>query len=92
MRLPNHIVLDFESNPKNNSNWYSEFAQQKNNYNFVFLSLNLSSKFLPHKIYNNNILKKQSKYTVKHSSLLTKNILTKLNFSLDNNKYSTSSY
>ena len=92
MRLPNHIVLDFESNLKNNNNWYNEFAQQKNNYNFIFLSFNLSSKFLPHKIYNNNILKKQSKYTVKHSSLLNKNILTKLDFNTEGTSSTTKNY
>jgi hypothetical protein len=86
MRLPNHIVLDFESNPKNNGNWYQEFISQKQSYNFVFDTFGIDKKFLPRKQKGSNLLIKQEKHTIKHSRSFQKYKLNKLNltFNFDN--------
>ena len=79
MRLPNHIVLDFENKAKQNNNWYEEFLSQKNSYNNIFDSISLDKKFLPRKHTSSSILNKQSKYTIQHSMSFKKSRLQKLN-------------
>lgn len=88
MRLPNHIVLDFESSPKNNGNWYQEFVSQKQSYSYVFDSLSMDRKFLPRRQKDSSLLAKQEKYTLKHSRSFQKYKLNKLNltFNFNNNK------
>lgn len=93
MRLPNHIVLDFENNLQQSNNWYSEFILQKKTYEFTFLTFNLDKKFLPRKFKGSNLLTKQEKYTIKHSRLLKKRKLKKLDLTFDfSNQKKTSNY
>lgn len=91
MRLPNHIVLDFESSSKKNGNWYQEFISQKQSYNSVFAAVGIDKKFLPRKQRGSSLLAKQEKYTLKHSKSFQKYRLNKLNltFSFDNLKQSS---
>lgn len=92
MRLPNHIVLDFESNVKVNNNWYQEFISQKKNYDHVFSSFNIDKKFLPRKYKGNNLLAKQEKYTIKHSKSFRKYRLNKLGLTFNFDNLKNSSY
>lgn len=93
MRLPNHIVLDFECSPKKNNNWYKEFLTQKQSYNYVFSTFNLHQKFLPKNYKGTSILAKQEKYTIKYSKSFKKYKLNKLNFTFDfSNSQHTSYY
>lgn len=88
MRLPNHIVLDFELTPKINCNWYNEFLNQRKCYSHVFNTVSLDKKFLPRTQRNSVLLRKQEKYTIKYSRSFKKYKLNKLSlvFSFNNDK------
>lgn len=79
MRLPNHIILDFENHKKQNNNWYNEFLSQSNNYPYVFNSFNINKKFLPGRYSHLKLINKQHKYTIQHSQFFKKSRLRKLN-------------
>ena len=89
MRLPNHIILDFENHKKQNNNWYNEFLLQSNNYPYVFSLFNINKKFLPGRYSNSKLITKQHKYTIQHSQFFKKSRLRKLNlaFSFDGGKH-----
>ena len=65
MRLPSHIVLDFERTAKRNENWYNEFMLQKKTYDNIFLLLSIDRKFLPRSPKKSSFLSKKDKYTLK---------------------------
>lgn len=79
MRLPNHIILDFENHKKQNNNWYNEFLSQSNNYPYVFNLFNINKKFLPGRYSHLKLINKQHKYTIQHSRFFKKSRLRKLN-------------
>lgn len=79
MRLPNHIILDFENHKKQNNNWYNEFLSQSNNYPYVFNLFNINKKFLPGRYSHLKLINKQHKYTIQHSQFFKKSRLRKLN-------------
>ena len=79
MRLPNHIILDFENHKKQNNNWYNEFLSQSNNYPYVFNLFNINKKFLPGRYSHLKLINKQHKYTIQHSRFFKKSRLHKLN-------------
>ena len=79
MRLPNHIILDFENHKKQSNNWYNEFLSQSNNYPYVFNLFNINKKFLPGRYSHLKLINKQHKYTIQHSQFFKKSRLRKLN-------------
>ncbi len=84
MRLPSHIVLDFERTAKRNINWYNEFMNQKKTYDNIFLLLSIDKKFLPRSPKKNSFLSKKDKYTLKwYRSFPRKYKLSKLNLEFD---------
>jgi len=83
MRVPKHIVMDFENHVHKNHNWYQEFLLQRKTYNSIFHTFNLDKKFLPKKHKASNLLIKQEKYTVKYSRSFKKYRLNKLSLTFD---------
>jgi len=83
MRLPNHIILDFENHKKQNNNWYNEFLSQSNNYPYVFNLFNINKKFLPGRYSHLKLINKQHKYTIQHSRFFKKSRLRKLNLAFN---------
>jgi len=83
MRLPNHIILDFENHKKQNNNWYNEFLSQSNNYPYVFNLFNINKKFLPGRYSHLKLINKQHKYTIQHSRFFKKSRLHKLNLTFN---------
>lgn len=79
MRLPNHVVLDFENNKKQNTNWYNDFLSQHNNYFYIFNLFNVNKKFLPKKHLTSKLISKQHKYTIQYSQSFKKSRLLRLN-------------
>jgi len=83
MRLPNHIILDFENHKKQNNNWYNEFLSQSNNYPYVFSLFNINKKFFPGRYSHLKLINKQHKYTIQHSRFFKKSRLRKLNLAFN---------
>ena len=83
MRLPNHIVLDFEANfNKQDNNWYKVFVDQKKSYGLILSSFNLETKFIPTKKSPFRILRDQKRYMIKITTLSTQAAVTRLSFKL----------
>ena len=83
MRLPNHIVLDFEVNfNKQDNNWYRVFVDQKKSYGLILSSFNLETKFIPPKRSSARILRDQKRYMIKITTLSTQAAVTRLSFKL----------
>ena len=85
MRLPNHVVLDFEVNfseHDNNNSWYKIFVDQKKSYGLVLSSFNLEAKFIPTKRPSARILRDRKRYMIKITTLSTQTAVRRLSFKL----------
>ena len=67
MRLPNHIILDFENKQQKNNNWHKTFVNNQITYNSVFDTFSIENKFFKKKFHKDKMFGMQEKYTIKHS-------------------------